>query len=326
LSKIEKGIMQELFKMICHNRYFQEKLKETGLGAYFDIGEEAINIGSMAAIGREDYVNIYFRGEGVALRVKGVVSIEDQMAWWMGRKGKKNPVTNVVPTGWIDLSHGLIGTTSSCLGGDIDVSVGVALAQKFQKTGRIVMLLIGEGATSKGNFHESLNFASILKLPFIIVVRNNGWAMSTPIEQNLAVSHVSDMAGFYNMPFALTDGNDVTAVYDEVKKAAEWARNGKGPYMVEAMTYRMGGHSSRDEDDYRSIDVLNKWKEKDPLVKAEKYMRQTGYSAEEIEAIKSNARQEVQEAYERSAGLPKQDINEVLTIHKSIVNHMWGRQ
>jgi pyruvate dehydrogenase E1 component alpha subunit len=96
--------------------------------------------------------------------------------------------------------------------------------------------------------------------------------------------------------------------------------------MVEAMTYRMGGHSSRDEDDYRSIDVLNKWKEKDPLVKAEQYMRQIGYSAEEIEAIKSNARQEVQEAYESSAGLPKQDINEVLTKHKSIVNHMWGRQ
>lgn len=325
MENIGKDGMKKLFVELCEDRSVQEILKENNLGGYFDIGEEAVTVGSLAAMQDDDFVNVYFRGDAAVLRLKGAVTLEDQVAWWLRRKGSTNPITNVVPTGWLDPSRGLIGTTSSCLGGDVDVCCGVALAQKLQKTGRVMVLLIGEGATGKGNFHESLNFASILKMPFVIVVRENGWAMSSPKEDCIAAEHVSQMANSYNIPSVITDGNDVLSVRKEVEKALEWARAGKGPYMVEAKTYRMGGHSIRDEDDYRSIEILNEWKKKDPLLKMEKQMLENGFSAAEIEEIRNKVRKAVSDAYARAQTLPQQEIDEVLETHQAVVNRMWGR-
>jgi len=325
MGNIGKDEVRHIFEMLCESRYFQEELKRNDIGGYYDIGEEAITIGALAALEKDDKVSTYFRGEAAALRIKSALSLDEMMAWWMMKKSSGHPVTNVLPSLWTDVEHGVIGTTSSCIGGDMDVCCGVALAQKLLKTDRVVLLIIGDGAASKGNFHEMLNFASLQKMPLIVLVRANSWAMSTPSEQNIAVKNVSQMVGSYNIPSEIIDGNDALSVRDEVKKAADWARNGKGPYLIEATTYRMVGHSSHDEDDYRSIEILNSWTKKDPIVKMEKHMTQSGFSATEIEKIKENTKQAVVNAYERAKVLPDQDIEEVMKLHETVVNHMWER-
>jgi TPP-dependent pyruvate/acetoin dehydrogenase alpha subunit len=134
------------------------------------------------------------------------------------------------------------------------------------------------------------------------------------------------MAEAYRIPSVITDGNDALSVYREIKKAADWARSGKGPYLVEATTYRMVGHSAHDEDDYRSLEVLGEWKKKDPILKMEQHLREYGISEAESEAIKNKVKQEVANAYEKAAALPKTDIGDVRKIHESIVERMWGRQ
>lgn len=317
--------IRSIYKAMCESRFFQEKMRENNLGGYFDIGEEAITAGALAAVGSDDLVSTYFRGEGITLRTKCKLPLKELMAWWMNKRSEGHPVTNVVPTLWTDVAHGLIGTTSSCLGGDMDVCCGAALAQKLQKTGRVVVLVMGDGAAGKGNFHEVMNFAALQKLPLILLVRANGWAMSSSTEESVAADHVSDLAAAYHIPSVVTDGNDAVAVYSEVLKAAEWTRAGKGPYMVECTTYRMAAHSSHDEDDYRDPEVLRAWQKKDPLLKLETRMGDMGIPEGDIAQIRETAAREVAEAFAFASALPDQDVDEVIARHIEVVNDMWGR-
>jgi len=317
--------MRHIFKTICESRYFQETLTSNDFGGYLDYGEEAITAGSLAAINEDDYVNNYFRGDGVALRYRGAVSLEDEMAWWFGKKSEGRPVTSLVPTNWSALDKAVIGATSSCLGGDADLLMGVALAQKLKKTGKIVTFITGDGTLAKGNYHEVFTMSSLFKLPIIFVIRANGWAMSTSIEKSVAFKRASDMASVYQIPSSIIDGNDALAVRDAVRKAADYARAGNGPVLVEAMTYRMAPHSSHDEDDYRPAEDKKHWAAKDPILVMERILLEFGVSGSEVDSIKNDARKAVERAFEKCKSLPSADISEVLEKEKSVVNHMWGR-
>lgn len=317
--------LKKMYRTICESRCFQETLTQNGFGGYLDYGEEAIYSGVLNAINDDDYINNYFRGDGIAPRYRGAVTLEDEMAWWFGKQTPTRPVTSLVPTNWFALDHGVVGATSSCLGGDADLMMGVAMAQKMQKTGKIVAFVTGDGTLGKGNYHETFTMASLFKMPIVFVIRSNGWAMSTSVRRSVAFRRVSDMADAYQIPCTTVDGNDVLAVYNEVKEAAEYARSGNGPVMVECTTYRMAPHSSHDEDDYRPAEIKQHWAAKDPVETIERIMVQFGIPEEEIRQIKDEIKQRVADALEKSKSLPMADINVVREKEIATVNHMWGR-
>jgi 2-oxoisovalerate dehydrogenase E1 component alpha subunit len=162
-----------------------------------------------------------------------------------------------------------IVTTSSVIATQIPHAVGAAYAAKLRKTGQVAITYFGEGATSQGDFHEGLNFASVHKLPVIFVCENNGYAISVPQAQQMAVANVADRAVAYNMPGVTVDGNDVEAVYLATQEALRRALAGDGPTLLEAKTYRLAPHTSDDDDrGYRPPEEIALWRrERDPLMR-----------------------------------------------------------
>jgi len=316
----------ETLKQLYYTRYFQEKLLNEGHKAYTEFGEEAITVGSNIGIMESDIISCYFRGEGATLRMKGGINLEDQMAWWIGKKSAKGFISATLPSAWMDIDNNVIGTTSSLIGADDDVAVGVAMAQKMKNTGKIVLFMVGDCAVSKGNFHETMNFASLYNLPMIIVVRSNGWGMSTTVEKNTSVTSIPAMAEPFKFATKTIDGNDVFAVIDAVKNAADYVRNGNGPYLIETITYRMSGHSANDEYEYKDDTKMKEWAQKDPLLNCEKALQKDGVSMNEIEELKVQVKKDIDSAYE--AAVRREDItsDDLLEMQSSLVNKMWGKE
>ncbi len=321
-----KKDLKQLYRTLCESRYFQQTLTAADFGGYMDSGEEAITAGVLFGIRDDDIINNYFRGDGMALRYRGGITLEAQMAWWFGKQCPGRPVTSLVPTNYTDFDKNVIGATSSCLGGDADLMMGIAFAQKMKKTGRIVAFVTGDGTLGKGNYHESFTMASLFKLPILLVIRSNGWAMSTSVERSVAFRRVSDMAQAYQIPCETVDGNDVVAVCNKVMEGAEYVRSGNGPMILEAKTYRMAAHSSHDEDDYRPAEIKRHWAAKDPLLVMESIMREFDIPQEEIDEIKNEAMKRVDDAFEKCKNYPPADVNLVIEQYVSTVNQMWGRQ
>ncbi|MBE6017662.1 MAG: thiamine pyrophosphate-dependent dehydrogenase E1 component subunit alpha [Lachnospiraceae bacterium] len=318
--------LKSLFELICESRYFQETLSAADFGGYMDTGEEAITAGVLFALKDDDYINNYFRGDGMALRYRGAISLEDEMAWWFGKQSPNRPVTSLVPTNYTSFEKKIIGATSSCLGGDADLYMGIAMAQKMKKTGNVVAFVTGDGTLGKGNYHETFTMASLFKLPIIFVIRSNGWAMSTPVEGSVAFRHVSDLAHAYQIMDDVVDGNDALAVMEAVEKACEYARSGKGPVIIEAKTYRMSPHSSHDEDDYRPACIRTHWRAKDPVTVMGRILAEFGVSQEEITSIEEATKTRVAKAFDACSNYPAFDVNLVLEKEIATVNHMWGKE
>lgn len=317
--------LKEMLKLLCQSRFFQEKMLAVGKNLYTEIGEEAITIGSCLGMRKDDIVSAYFRGDASWLRIKGVVNLRDHWAWWLNRKGEYGPVTCVFPNNWIDVERGVIFTTSSLLGADGDMSCGAAMAQKLQKSGKAVLFMVGDCATSKGNFHEVMNFASVFKLPLVVMVRANEWGMSTHVSNNCGYKDITKLAEAFGFATATIDGNDITKVRAQVQAASDHVRSGAGPFLINAKTYRMVGHSPNDEDDYRSGEEKKKWSPKDPLKVITRHLLAARVDEADIEKIKSDCRQEMDDAYEWALKQPEITPKEILESQQSAVKKMWGR-
>ena len=164
-------------------------------------------------------------------------------------------------------------------------AVGIALAAKIRKTGQVAMTSMGEGSSNQGDVHEGLNFAAIHKLPFILCVENNGYAISVPVERQLATPNVADRAAGYGIPGVIVDGADVLGCYRAAREAVDRARRGDGPTLIEAKVIRLTAHSSDDQQTkYRSAEELEGLKSKDPLPRFRQELRDAGVLTEEIEA------------------------------------------
>ncbi|HEY7419742.1 MAG TPA: thiamine pyrophosphate-dependent dehydrogenase E1 component subunit alpha, partial [Ktedonobacteraceae bacterium] len=172
-----------------------------------------------------------------------------------------------------DMHHGIVPPISM-LGESLPVACGVALTMKMRKRSSIVLATCGDGATSTGAFHEAMNFASVQKLPLVLVIENNGYAYSTPNQLEFAIEKLSDRAKAYAIPGETVDGNDVMAVMDAVSRVVEHARQGNGPAIVECRTFRVRGHSEADKADYVPRAVLEEWLEKDPIQRFKTYLKQ----------------------------------------------------
>ena len=187
---------------------------------------------------------------------------------------------------------------SSCIGTQIPHAVGVAWAMKIRGDKNVAVAYMGDGATSQGDFHVAMNFAGVYKVPVVFFCQNNQWSISVNIKQQTASESIAIKAIAYGFEGVTVDGNDVLAVYSSTKDAVDKARAGNGPGFVEAVTYRMGAHSSSDDPRlYRQDDEVEEWKRKDPINRLLKYLEQHGYwSSGEQEALEERLTQEILDA------------------------------
>jgi pyruvate dehydrogenase E1 component alpha subunit len=211
-----------------------------------------------------------------------------------------------------DLKRGMIGFVSH-LADNLPVATGIALAFKMRGERRVAFTGTGDGGTSRGDFHEAMNFAAVRKLPVVFFCNNNQYAYSTPQHLQMAIHDVADRAKAYGMPGEIVDGNDVAAVYVASKRAIARARGGEGPTFLEFKTMRMHGHSEHDPAKYVPHELLEEWKKKDPILRAEQLLNQLGYGDDAyFHEIGERVKKEVEAGVEFAEQSPLPEGPEVL--------------
>ncbi|RFA37170.1 2-oxoisovalerate dehydrogenase [Virgibacillus dokdonensis] len=245
-------------------------------------GQEAAQVGAAFALNREkDYVAPYYRDMGVVLAFG--MTTTDLMLSGFAKAEDPNSGGRQMP-GHFGQKKNRILTGSSPVTTQLPHAVGVALAAKMKHDPIVSFVTLGEGSSNQGDFHEGLNFAGVHKLPVITMVENNKYAISVPLEKQIASKTVAERAQSYGMPGVTVDGNDPLAVYDAVKQAHERALKGEGPTLIEAVSYRLTAHSSDDDDRlYRESDEVEEAKKKDAIITFAKYLKDVGVLTDEVE-------------------------------------------
>jgi len=238
-------------------------------GVYISAGEEAIAVGSASALRPDDVIAPSHRDLGANL-MKGITPKEYLAQYLAKQTGLTRGRDGNVHYG--DITRGIIGFISP-MADLLPVATGVALTFKLRREPRVVAAFFGDGASSRGDFHEALNLASVMKLPVIFICHNNQYAYSTPLDRQMAIEHVAERAKAYGMPAVTVDGNDVLAVRGAVTEAAARAREGGGPTLVEGKTMRIRGHAEHDDASYVPPSLLEEWRRRDPIDRFEAYLR-----------------------------------------------------
>ncbi|MGE7764591.1 thiamine pyrophosphate-dependent dehydrogenase E1 component subunit alpha [Peribacillus sp. NPDC096540] len=245
-------------------------------------GQEAAQVGAAFALDRQrDYVLPYYRDVGVVLTFG--MTAKDLMLSGFAKEEDPNSGGRQMP-GHFGQKKNRIVTGSSPVTTQVPHAVGIALAGKMEGKDLVTFVTFGEGSSNQGDFHEGANFAGVHKLPVIFMCENNKYAISVPIEKQLSCENVSDRAIGYGMPGITVDGNDPLEVYAAVKEAADRARRGEGPTLVETVSYRLTPHSSDDDDrSYRTADEVAEAKTKDSIKTFGAYLKETGIMDDALE-------------------------------------------
>ncbi|MCK1993737.1 thiamine pyrophosphate-dependent dehydrogenase E1 component subunit alpha [Peribacillus muralis] len=272
-------------------------------------GQEASQVGAAFALNREkDYVLPYYRDLGVVLAFG--MTAKDLMLSSFAKAEDPNSGGRQMP-GHFGQKKNRIVTGSSPVTTQVPHAVGIALAAKMEGKDIVSFVTFGEGSSNQGDFHEGANFAGVHKLPVILMCENNQYAISIPIEKQLACGKVSDRAIGYGMPGVTVDGNDPIEVYKAVKEAADRGRRGEGPSLIEAVSYRLTPHSSDDDDSqYRSADEVSEAKKIDSIITFAAYLKATSVMDDEMEKqINEEIMKVVNEAtdYAEEAPFAKED-------------------
>ncbi len=249
-------------------------------GVYLSTGQEAVSVGAASALESGDVIVPSHRDMGAHL-LRGIQPRE-VLAQYLGRVGGlTHGRDGNVHYG--DIQRGDVAFISPMADG-IPVATGVGLALKRQGKGRVAMTWFGEGAASRGDFHEGINLAAVLRVPVVFVCNNNQYAYSTPLTRQTLVPDIANRAAGYGIPGVIADGNDVVAVYQAAREAVGRARRGEGSTLVECKTMRMRGHSEHDDASYVPRELLEEWRDKDPIRRFEGVLRERGILDEAGEA------------------------------------------
>ncbi|HMM17052.1 MAG: thiamine pyrophosphate-dependent dehydrogenase E1 component subunit alpha [Petrimonas sp.] len=283
-QEIPKEKLLHMHKLMCNIRNFDEKVnymvkrgQVPGM-THFSVGEEAANVGAIAALSEGDLITSNHRGHGQTIAME--IDLNEMMAEIMGKatgtcKGKGGSMHIA------DLDKGNLGA-NGIVGGGMGMAIGAALTQQMKKTGKIVMCCFGDGAVNEGTFHETMNMASIWKLPVIFYSINNFYGISTPISSVINIDYNYQRASAYGVPgHLIEDGNDLLAVYNKFVELVDYVRSGNGPVLVESLTYRWHGHSTSDPGKYRTKQEVDEWKKKDPIVKYKNHLIENKLASEE---------------------------------------------
>jgi len=314
ISKDKLLWMYERMQLI---RTFENRVKvEFGKGkipgfVHLYAGEEAVAVGICANLTDADYMTSTHRGHGHCV-AKGVEP-RGMMAELFGKstgtcKGKGGSMHIA------DMDKGMLGA-NGIVGGGPPLACGSGLTAKVNKTDQVTICFFGDGASEQGTLHESLNLASIWKLPIIFVAENNGYAESTPSHYHCSVENIADRAAGYNMPGVTIDGNDIFAVQEAAQQAVARARAGQGPTLLECKTYRFNGHFEGDAQTYKIAADQEKYqKERDPIkLFRENVLERRLVSEGELKAIEDRVKAQIDEAVKFAEESPYPDVKETYT-------------
>ena len=268
----ENSLLVSMYKTMLTIRKFEEKCAELyaanrlGGSVHLYSGEEAVAVGACFTLREDDFITSTHRGHGHLIAKGG--RLDKMMAELMGKKtgyckgkGGSMHVT--------DLQLGSLGA-NGIVGSGFNIACGAGLACQRLYGDRIVLCFFGDGAANRGTFHEGLNLASIWKLPVVFICENNQYGISVSQKRSMNVQDISVRAKSYNMPGTTVDGMDVKAIFEEVKRAVEYARKGFGPSLIECKTYRYRGHWEGDPIAYRTDEEVDEWRKKDAIIRTKK--------------------------------------------------------
>jgi len=310
-----RQLLEQLYRTLYTIRVFETqciKLYRQGLIiGYFHpyLGEEAIAVGVCAALREDDYIVSTHRGHGHCIAKGG--ELKKMAAEVLGREtgycGGRGGSMHIA-----DVTKGNIGA-NGIVGGGIPIGVGAGLGISIRGSDQVVAIFFSDGASNNGVFAESLNLAAIWDLPVVFVLENNHYAVSSPIEQMSRITDLHKRAEGYGITAGAVDGNDVLAVYEKAKEAVQACRTGKGPVLIEAKTYRHGGHHVNDPGLYMPKDRLEYYKAKDPVKMGRKYLAEQGKCTEqEILAIEQQIDSLMDETIEFAKNSPEPSVEEFL--------------
>lgn len=297
--------IQKLYEWMVLTRTLDEKAfklqREGRLGTYASVlGQEAAQVGSAFALQPSDWMFPSFREAGASI-VRGLPPRMILQYWSGDERGSQ------IPEGQNDFPITIpVGT-------QIPIAAGAAWAAKMRGDKIAVMSYLGDGATSKGDFHEGLNFAGVFSLPVVFLCQNNQWAISVPLSRQTRSKTLAQKAIAYGFDGIQVDGNDVFAVYKAAKEALERARAGHGPTLIECVTYRIGDHTTADDASrYRKAEEVEAWRKKDPIDRLKKYMVSKGLWDEAYDQrIATAAKEKVEAAVKEEEAVPLPDPEDI---------------
>jgi pyruvate dehydrogenase E1 component alpha subunit len=314
MGSISKKKLEEMYEKMLLTRNFEEKVAyffSMGMvhgTTHLYVGEEATATGVCCALEPRDVMASTHRGHGQCIS-KGI-DLNRMMAEFLGKeagycKGKGGSMHIA------DIGGGNLGA-NGVVGGGIPLAVGAGLTTQMKGIDRIVVCFFGDGASNEGSFHESLNLASIWKLPVLFVCEDNKYGMSMSSKRSMAINDIATRAASYGMKGKTIDGNDVIGVYEETKKAREYVRK-NGPMLLVCDTYRYLGHSKSDANKYRTKEEIESWKQKDPIKRMRAYLIEKNlFAAGELDAIEARAKQKIEDAVTFAQNSPYPSIDTIL--------------
>jgi acetoin:2,6-dichlorophenolindophenol oxidoreductase subunit alpha len=305
----DQAVRMDMYRMMQEARLFEKRVHDLFLEglvkgtSHLAVGQEAVAAGYAAALGPRDLVYCTYRGH-VHTLLRGA-PMEALMAELLGRAtgicGGKGGSMHLT-----DVSHGAMGSYA-IVGAHLPIAAGAAWAAQERGTEQVVVCFFGDGATNIGAFHEALNLAVVWRLPVVFVCENNLYMEYTPIRAVTAVEHpAADRASAYGLEPIIADGNDADAMYEVARRTVDGARGGGGPSLVEAKTYRQGGHSRADPGKYRPDDEVREWLARDPIPMFRRRLLDAGVDAASLDEIDRAAQAAVDRATEaaRTASPP----------------------
>lgn len=310
-SKYTKEFLLELYRKIYTTRIFEHTcipyFKQGVIRGYFHpyLGEEAIAVGVCAALREQDYIISTHRGHGHCIArgadVKKMAAelFGKETGYCKGRGGSMHIA---------DFDKGNLGA-NGIVGASIPIGVGAALGASIRGEDRVTVVFSSDGGVNNGVFSEALNLAGIWNVPMILVVENNQYAVSTPVEDSTRETQLYKRGESMGIPSYRLDGNDVLEMYEHTKDAVERCSRGEGPVYFEAMTYRHGGHHCRDEGKYMPQEKVDFYAKHDPLLIAQKYLTGlAGITKKEIRAVEKEIDQEMLDAIQYAEESPKPSV------------------
>lgn len=276
---------------------------------HLSIGQEASAVGACYAINKDDYIISTHRGHSHCV-AKGA-DLNKMVSEFLGKetgycKGKGGSMHIA------DIASGNLGA-NGVVGGGIPLATGAALTCKMKNNNKIVLCFFGDGASNQGSFHEAINLASVWKLPVIFLCENNLYGMSNHVKDAMNIENIADRGSAYGIPSYIIDGNNLQEVYETTKSAAEYVREGNGPILIEAKTYRWMGHSKSDANSYRTKEEIEQWKEKCPIRRFTEYLIKEGHLTQaEADQIEKKAKQAIEEATKFAEESPYPSIDTIL--------------
>ena len=297
--------IKKIYEMLILIRVFDQKAfnmqRQGRLGTYIQFkGQEACQVGSALALKDEDFIFPMYRNSALLIARKHPIA--QVLQYWSGdeRGSKSPPHVNNFPI-------------AIPVGTQVPHAVGAALAAKILAKKQVSIVYFGEGATSKGDFHEAMNFAGIYNVPVVFICENNQYAISVPRKKQTHAETIAQKAIAYGFGSIQIDGMDIFAVYKTIKEAVDNARNGKGPTLIECFAYRMCDHSTSDDASrYRPKEELEEWAKKEPIGRLEKYMRKKGLLDDSYkEKVLKQAQETIEKAVTEFEKLPPPEPKDI---------------